>query len=385
MPMKAGKRRLGWVVVALLVLPGVLFLSLPGGKNTSPRPVTWKAQPDYFPLGTVLQGSSFEMSVGFISDIRPSGPPSWVAQLPRWLRRWAVAGIGRVRAVHTKHAWSMEVDAPGYLHVDRAWVDHHSVHGAFPTVNLHLVGDQPGDHDGKLTIRLERRGYVPTTMTIPVRVKVLAKPSRWTVLLTETPFERYSTDDGRMFKPLAGITSRLAEQGVRLDFRHDLPKSLEAWNAILLGGATLACLDTNSTSRLQQFVAGGGRLILCADAFFVGSNSKANDLLNRYGLRMDTKDAAQGIRTSHILSDPLTSGVTELTFRRPVCVWVTDPRQAKLLATMMEDEQCGFIAVSRASGRGDVILLAQSLWWSWVRAELGGGDNAKMLENLLAP
>jgi len=66
-------------------------------------------------------------------------------------------------------------------------------------------------------------------------------------------------------------------------------------------------------------------------------------------------------------------------------VWATDARQAKVLATTKEDEQCGFIAVSRESGRGDVILLAQSLWWNWVRPKPGEGENAKMLENLLAP
>lgn len=383
--MKAGKRWLGWVLVALLILAGVFFFSRPGGNNSVPQPVKWRLQPDSIPLGTVLQGSRVEMSVGCISDIRTPAPPSWVAQLPQKVQGWVAAGIGRIRAVHTKHAWSIKVDAPDYVCVDMARVVYHPVHGAFPTINLHLVSDQPGNHDGKLTVRLARRGYAPTTMTIPVRVKVLATPPRWRGLLTETPFERYSTGDGRTFEPLAGISTRLAEQGVRLDFLHDLPKALDGWNVILVGGTTLVRLDAKGVIRLQQFVAGGGRLVVCADAFFVGSNSKADDLLNRYGLRMDTKDTFFGVRSSRPVADLLTAGVTELTFQRPVCVWLTDPRQAKLIATMIEDEQCGFIAVSRAAGRGEVIVLAQSLWWNWVRSELGVGDNARMLENLLAP
>ncbi len=383
--MTGGQRRLGLVVAALLVLAGLVFLFWPEARTTALRPVNWRAQPDLIPLGTVLQGSRVEMSVGFISDIKPAGPPSWVAQLPQWLRQWSVTGIRHLRAMQTKHAWRIEVEAPDYLQVDRAWVEYHQVHGAFPTVNLNLPSDQPGNHDGKVTVRLARRGYVTTTMTIPVRVNVLAKPSRWHVLLTDTPFERYATGDGRIFEPLAGINTRLAEQGVRLDFLHDLPKSLDGWNAILVGGTTLVRLDAARVTRLQQFVARGGRLIVCADAFFWGSHSKANDLVNPYGLRLADQDAAPGIPSSRILSDPFTTGVTNLTFRRPVCVSLVDPRQAKFLATMTEDEQCGFIAVSRAAGRGEVIVLAQSLWWNWVRSELGDGDNAKLLENLLAP
>ena len=62
-----------------------------------------------------------------------------------------------------------------------------------------------------------------------------------------------------------------------------------------------------------------------------------------------------------------------------------DPKQAKLLAATKADDQCGFIAVSRSAGRGDVILLAQSLWWNWLNRDPGEGENARMLENLLAP
>jgi len=65
-------------------------------------------------------------------------------------------------------------------------------------------------------------------------------------------------------------------------------------------------------------------------------------------------------------------------------VWSTDSSQAKLLATTKADDQCGFIAVSRAAGRGDVIVLAQSLWWSWVRPDSAKNEQARMFENLLA-
>jgi hypothetical protein len=371
----------GLVVVAALIL----LFSAPPHKDSGRLPVKWKAQPDSFPLGTVLQGSTVEMSLGCFGDIRPAAPPAWFARLPTPVRPWASSALDRYRAAAVKSTWRIQVDAPDFLRVDRARIDYHPIHGAFPTVNLHLVADRPGSHDAPLTIRLIGRGYGATTLRIPVRVNVLAKPSRWAVLMTETPFSRYSTEAGVAFEPLAGVTSRLAERGARVDFRYSLPKSLDAWNVILLGEVTLCRLDRNTQERLHRFVARGGRLIVCADAFFVGTVPKANDLLQRYGLRIDSKDAGHNIRASRIAPDALTAGVSELGFFRPAAVWATDPRQAKVLAAMNDDEGPGFIVVSRGAGRGDVILLAQSLWWNWLKPERGGGDTARMLENLLAP
>jgi hypothetical protein len=223
------------------------------------------------------------------------------------------------------------------------------------------------------------------TNVIPIRVNVIAKPVRWAVLATTTPFQMYSTDDGRMFQALTDVTTRLAERGVRVDFREHLPKSLDPWNVVLLGDMALLKVDARTIDRLQQFVARGGRLIVSADAFMVGTAPKANDLVNCYGLRIDNKDAGDSMEASRIVPDPLTTGVTGLSFFRPACVSVTDSRQAKLLGAMTDDEQCGFIAVSRASGRGEVVLLAQSLWWVWVQPHSGKGDNARMLENLFEP
>lgn len=129
----------------------------------------------------------------------------------------------------------------------------------------------------------------------------------------------------------------------------------------------------------------GGRLIVVADAFFGGTAPKANELVERHGLRIDTNDAGNLMLTSKITPDLLTQGVSKLSFYRPARVWAADPKQARLLAVMAEDEAGGFIAVSRAAGRGNVVLLAQSLWWNWIRSEGSEGDNARMLENLLSP
>lgn len=385
MPMNTLKRRFRWLAGMALVVAGILFFYLPGTKNSAPLPVKWTPQPDSLPLGTVLQGATVEMSVGITSDQRPSQLPSWVSKLPTPISRWVIDSINRRRSRANERTWKIKVDAPDFLRVDAPEIIYQSWWGAFLSINLHLITDQPGSHDGALTVRLSGEGYVTNTVVIPIHVRVLAKSSRWAVLVSETPFERQSTGNGRDYEPLAAITTRLAEKDVRVDFRYRLPKSLDGWNVILIGGVTLSSLDADDMKRLQQFVVRGGRLIVSADAFFGRTAPRANDLINRYGLRIDTNDAGQRMQAVQIESDPLTAGVTKLSFYRPAFVWVTDSKQAKVLAKMKADDQPGFIAVSRAAGRGDVILLGHSLWYTWVKPEPGGEQNARMFENLLAP
>jgi len=379
------KRWFAGVLAVTAVVIAILLLRLQTGKPAPLLAVKWTPQPDSFPLGAVVQGSTVEMSLGLFSDIRVPQPPAWFSRLPQPMQRWIDDGLYHVRGAASGLTWRISVDAPAFLRVDQAKIDYHSTHGSFPTVNLHLATDQLGSHDGPLTIRLIGRGYGTNTIRIPVRAKVIATPKRWALLVSETPFERYSTDDGRAYEPLTAVTSRLAERGVRFDYRYDLPKSLDGWNVVLVGDDTLVNLSADKRERLQRFVAHGGRLIVSADAFFGGTAAKANELLNGYGLRIDTKDAGQKVLASQIAPDALTAGVSGLGFWRPACVSVTDSKQAKLLAATKEDDQCGFIAVSRSSGRGDVILLAQSLWWNWLNRDPAEGENARMLENLLAP
>jgi hypothetical protein len=78
-------RKTGWIltigvaVLAMLVL--VLLLVTPA--STLPtKSAVWTSQPDQFPLGTVVQGSRVEMSLGVFSGLRPSPIPGFIAKLP---------------------------------------------------------------------------------------------------------------------------------------------------------------------------------------------------------------------------------------------------------------------------------------------------------------
>ena len=76
--------------------------------------------------------------------------------------------------------------------------------------------------------------------------------------------------------------------------------------------------------------------------------------------------------------------MTKVDFFRPSPISVTNPSQGKLLVKS-DDRVNGYVAVSRQSGRGDVIVLTQSLWWTWIRSDPANADNLRLFENLLAP
>jgi len=203
------------------------------------------------------------------------------------------------------------------------------------------------------------------------------------VLVTETPFECYATGNGRDFEPLANLVSRLATKGVRVDFCRQLPSSLSGYSTILVGGNTLAGSNPVRAAQLKKFVSGGGRLILAADAFFVPTTPKANELLSSYGLEIINKDAGLRMTNVAVLADSLTSQVNQLDFWRPAPIKVTDSSQAKLLVTS-EDSEGGFVAVSRSANRGEVIVLTESLWWNWIRSDPTKVENSLLLENLFS-
>ena len=370
------------VVIALLM---IAWLLLPSGTVPPNKSVAWKIQPDQFPLGTVLQGSRVEMSLGVFSGLSPAPMPGFITRLPPPIRKLCEWGVESFRTFRARSQWRMNVRAPDFVKVDKAGIQFHSSQGPFAFVSVTLNADQPGRYNGNLVLHLKSPGYVATNIVVPVNATVLAAhvlPIR-KVLVTETPFECYATGNGRDFEPLANLVSRLATKGVRVDFCRQLPSSLSGYSTILVGGNTLAGSNPVRAAQLKKFVSGGGRLILAADAFFVPTTPKANELLSSYGLEIINKDAGLRMTNVAVLADSLTSQVKQLDFWRPAPIKVTDSSQAKLLVTS-EDSEGGFVAVSRSANRGEVIVLTESLWWNWIRSDPTKVENSLLLENLFS-
>ncbi len=138
---------------------------------------------------------------------------------------------------------------------------------------------------------------------------------------------------------------------------------------------------------LKHFVEQGGRTIVAANAFFVGTVAKANELLVPYGLQMtDTESRDRHefeIGAAEITDDALTHGVKALYFHRPSPVAVTDSKRGKILVAAPGFPGQGFVAVAHA-GRGEVIALGDSLWWHWAAHDNArGSDGVVLLRNLL--
>jgi hypothetical protein len=383
--MKTWRRWLIASVLGFVLILLSLLLWLPSEGDSAPAPVRWKAQPDSLPLGTVLQGSTVEVTLGCLSDLKPPPPPDWIDRLPRFAQR-PVFRMLRFRTLG-QHRWKVRVEVPTFLSLDRSIADFHPTLGAFPTAHIRLVTSQAGNFDGVVTIRLSAHGRDSHVLNIPVKATVRPQPARWKVLITQTPFDRYSTEDGSHFTALADLTARLADQGVQVDFLEQIPKSLKSYDVVLLAEDSLAGLHRRVRPRIEQFVAEGGRLILAANAFFVGTSSNANLLLASHGLQMEDRDAGRQLQTSQIQPDALTAGISELSFFRPSRIQVTNPSSARILAAMEGEPNSGFLAVSRGAEGGEMVLLADSLWWLWIQPEgrRGGSQNARLFENLLAP
>jgi hypothetical protein len=211
------------------------------------------------------------------------------------------------------------------------------------------------------------------------------------LLVTETPFSRFSTSDAALFDAWRQIIDGAHLDVHYLDARPGLPVlrafDLAKIDVVLLGQEGLLGLDDSDVDRLKTFTEQGGRTIVAANYFFRGTVGKANALLTPYSLRMRDVEPDRpnefDIGAAEVASDPLTRGVTSLYFFRPSPVAVTDSGKGKNLVPAPAYPGEGFVAVARA-GRGEVVALGQSLWWHWLtqgRDKTAG--NAVLMRNLL--
>lgn len=225
---------------------------------------------------------------------------------------------------------------------------------------------------------------------IPVTVEVVAKDDKaLRVLVLETPFDAYSTSDAAIFKSWLDVVNA---GNLDVDYRDaDRSNSVTAgshlpeYDSLLLSEGGLISLSEDDVERINQFVTSGGRLIVCANSFFVGTIEKANQLLRPHGLELEDREVfrTHTVVEDEIVEDPLTKDVKRLMFRRTSPVKVLKPDQGRILVKAPDNSETGVIAVTRA-GKGEIVVLGQSLWWAWIGQDVNKDfDNALMLLNLL--
>src|ERR1044071_1800137 len=350
-----------------------------------------QASPNEFDLGTVYTGSTVEFSAKFLVS---SGQHPLDALFERVVRRlpkaWELT-LSKLHPKNIRHEQSL-VDlstlkpvarAPSYLRVTKLTPEQRKAwYKGSPYVigNMSLNTERPGKFTGNVRVTMSR-----CTASLPVKVTVVPRtPKQPHLLIASTPYEAYTTENGSHFRD---ITTVLSSVPLSADYLHDLPANLKPYTAILLAAAALVRLKEDDISRLIGFVEGGGRLMFACDAFMAGSVPSANRVLTNYGLEMVNQDygkTGEAITVTNLVSDPLSRGVERLVFHHPALINIVPGASAKAVA-LAPDQQGAFVAVARMTNGGEVAALSASLWWYWVYQFKTNSDNARLMENLLAP
>jgi hypothetical protein len=325
------------------------------------QPVAGKAQPDRLSLGEVRVGATVEASLRVFADGQDT------------------TGL------------AVKVEPPPFVRVKNVTLGTQSFGQfgikVFCDVSLAIDTRRAGEHSGAVDVEV-----AGLKVKAPVSVTVLVREAgRTRVLVVETPFDKFSTSDGTHFATWLGIV-----KAARLDVDYwDVTpgqavlrdKDLTEFDVILLAETGLIYLQEPDVERLKKFVDQGGRVVVAANAFYVGTVAKANEILIPYGLRMNATEPLLGekfvLKGADIVADALTDGVKQVNLFRTSPTAVTDPDKGKVLVVDPVVGEAGFLAVGR-SRKGEVVALGVSLWWSWIGDErAGGSDNARLLQNLV--
>src|SRR5262249_16859264 len=161
-------------------------------------------------------------------------------------------------------------------------------------ISLSLDTQRAGTHSGELRVEIgHERVAVPVSVTVRPQ-----EPNLIRVLVVETPFSKFSTSDATTFAPWLNLVPAADLDVPCLDAGRGMPVTRESdpakFDVVLLGMEGLVRLGDSDVGSLKRFVERGGRAILAANAFFVGTVGKANELLVPHGFRMtDTEPREQ--------------------------------------------------------------------------------------------
>jgi hypothetical protein len=317
-----------------------------------------EAQPDFIEFGRVNVGAVAEASV-------------------------MVRAAGADTAGH-----AVKIVPPPFVSIDNIHVRQRD-YGDKKTVecSFHILLDtrKAGELKGEVAVEFAGGKYA-----WPVSASVVApKPGQTRVLIVETPFHIYSTDDAKIFRSWLEL-QKAAEFDVQywlVDRSRPVLRgnTLDNFDVVLLDGNGLHALQDEDRKRLKRFVELGGRLVVGANHFFQGSVERANALVGGYGMKLHDEEQAFGqgamqLGKDRLAADPLTKDIDSLYFHRASPISVTDPKKAKLLTRF--DDDVGVIAVARLDP-GEVILMGDSMWWLWINRQGMKADNAKMLRLML--
>ena len=204
-------------------------------------------------------------------------------------------------------------------------------------------------------------------------------PPQYKLLVTSSPFNLYSTDNGTHFNVMTRIMS---ENYINASYTENIPAVLAGFDGIILAEESLAWISLDEIARIENYIDAGGKLLVFADYFFRGTVESANLIINDYGLDMiDEEESGEVIVSrNNIISDKITNGISLLRFWRPSPI-SNISSVGKILVEKPSDTTKGYIAISR--GNGTVIAVGDSLWWCSFLLKNFSYHNNKLFTNML--
>lgn len=262
------------------------------------------------------------------------------------------------------------------------------------TVELALDTSKVGELKGEIVMTAgETKAKVPVSAAVKAR-----KPGAPRVLFLGTPFHAHSADEGSFFKGWTGVVDAAGLDASYALVRHEQSTvrdiDLSKFDTVLVSADALVYQNEEDVKRLRAFAEKGGRLVLTANAFYVGSVKGANAILGGYGLEMkDVEERSGGrakgvvVKKEHLDADLVKAGIEKANFFRASPVKAEKAKGGRILVGTPEFDQAdfGYIGTTKA-GKGEVVAMGESVWWAWVNEKWAKeSDNAKVLGYLLAP
>lgn len=261
------------------------------------------------------------------------------------------------------------------------------------SVEIGIDTTTAGDFSGALAVKLgQTKAKVPVSVTVKARRSGLTR-----ILVAATPFEQWAATDGMMFEAWTDLVKDSPFDVNYLLVHRGKPVlrdiDLEKFDGVFLPAEALVFATPTDVERARAYAEKGGRVVVAANHFFMGSVKGANAVLAGYGLQMRDEEAGGAGQNDVTVRrgdfDPwlLKEGVRSLHFFRGSPIVRTDGTKTRLVvrAAGVGQSEDGFVVKAQA-GKGNVIAIGQSLWWRWISKEHAhGSDNAKLLRWLLSP
>lgn len=325
-----------------------------------PAPAADKVQPDGLPFGTLYTTNVAEGS--FMIFAPPDDPKPKV-----------------------------KVDAPKFVTVLATGTEVRDfADKSFTCVTVEVAIDtaKAGELKGEIAVTVGKEvTKVPVSAT--VKAKKAGTPR---VLVVGTPFERSTTTHGTDYRGWTDVVDAAGLDVSYLLVRKDKAVTrdidLVKFDTVLMAADALVFQTAEDTKRVRTFAEKGGRVVVTANHFFVGSVQGANDVLDGYGLELKDVEAPEPaevtVTKDNLDADVVKAGVETARFFRGSPV-TADKGRILVSTPEFEVPGNGYVGAAKA-GKGEVVAVGVSLWWNWVSEERAKGtDTGKLLAYLLAP